>query len=174
MKKILGEKSSRVESATLAATEVTPDVSTNSQDYPNNQRKRNPQRNPQRNQRRNPQRNQRRNQRRNQLPLDVNTEGDANYYRDLLLTEFDEILVDELPNELPPLRDINHRIPYKPKTPWAASKYRLPEAHKLALEQDVKPKLRSGILRYSSDVPLAASHMVPKKVGLRHVQDLHK
>ena len=56
MKKILGEKSSRVESATLAATEVTPDVSTNSQDYPNNQRKptlQQPQRNPQQNQRRN-------------------------------------------------------------------------------------------------------------------------
>src|SRR5205814_9622098 len=153
MKKILGEKSSRVESATLATTEITPDVSTNSQDYPNNQRKRNPQRNPQRN-------SQRRNQRRNLLSLDVCTDGDANYYQELLLTEFDGILVDKLPNELPPLRDINHRIPYKPKTPWAASKYRLPEAHKLALEQDVKPKLRSGILRYSSDVPLAASHMV--------------
>jgi hypothetical protein len=92
-----------------------------------------------------------------------------------LLSEFDDILLDELPNELPPLRDINHRIPYKLKTPWVAHKFRLPEAHKLTLEKDVEAKLRSGILRYSSEIPLAASHMVPKKGGqLRHVQDLRK
>jgi hypothetical protein len=103
----------------------------------------------------------------------VRMDGNPAYYRELLLSEFDDILVDELPNELPPLRDINHRIPYKPTKPWIAHKYRLPEAHKRALEEDVKAKLKSGILRYTSEIPLAASHMVPKKENkLRHVQDL--
>ena len=70
----------------------------------------------------------------------------------------------------------NHRIPYKPKTPWIAKKYRLPEAQKQALEDDVKAKLQSGILRYTSDIPLAASHMVAKSTPgtWRHVQDLRK
>jgi len=93
-----------------------------------------------------------------------------------LLSEFDDILVNELPNELPPLREINHRIPYKPTKPWIAHKYRLPEAHKAQLEKNVNPKLKSGIYRYTSEVPLAASHMVPKAdpAELRHVQDLRK
>ena len=83
--------------------------------------------------------------------------------------------MDKLPNELPPPHEINHRIPYKPTKPWIAHKYRLPEAHKRALEEDVKAKLKSGILRYTSEIPLAASHMVPKKENkLRHVQDLRK
>src|SRR5436305_13350109 len=67
----------------------------------------------------------------------IRKNGDSNYYRELLLSEFDDILVDQLPNELPPLREINHRIPYKPTKPWIAHKYRLPEAHKQALERDV-------------------------------------
>ena len=109
-------------------------------------------------------------------PKDVDKNGSPTYYRNLLLEEFDDVLVDELPNELPPLREINHRIPYKPTKPWIAHKYRLPEAHKQALEEDVKAKLDSGILRFTSDIPLAASHMVPKhEIGkFRHVQDLRK
>ena len=84
--------------------------------------------------------------------------------------------MDALPNKLPPLREINHRIPYKPTKPWIAHKYRLPEAHKKALEQDVAAKLESGILAFTTEVPLAASHMVPKQQPgeLRHVQDLRK
>ena len=48
---------------------------------------------------------------------EVRTNGTAEYYRNLLLKEFDDMLVDELPNKLPPLREINHHIPFKPKTP---------------------------------------------------------
>ena len=99
-------------------------------------------------------------------PPGVRTDGSPAYYRDLLLKEFDDILVDALPNKLPPLREINHRIPYKPKNPekpLIAHKYRLPEAHKRALEQDVAAKLESGILAVTTEVPLAASHMVPKQ-----------
>ena len=109
-------------------------------------------------------------------PRDIDKDGTPTYYRELLHKEFDDVLVDELPNELPPLREINHRIPYKPTKPWIAHKYRLPEAHKQALEEIVKPKLKSGILRFTSDVPLAPSHIVPKSEAgkFREVQDLRK
>src|SRR5437667_9596106 len=48
--------------------------------------------------------------------------------------------------------------------------------NKEALEKDVIPKLESGILRYTSEIPLAASHVVPKHEHgeFRHVQDLRK
>src|SRR5204862_3455782 len=95
-------------------------------------------------------------------PRNVDKHGSPAYYRELLLSEFEDILVDELPNELPPLHEVNHRIPYKPKKPWIAHKYRLSEAHKKALEQEVAAKLQCGILQYTSNVPLAASHMVRK------------
>ena len=73
-------------------------------------------------------------------PRDVRKDDTPEYYRELLLKEFDDILTDQLSNKLPPLRDINHYIPYKPTKPWIAHKYRLPEAHKQALEKDVKAK----------------------------------
>jgi hypothetical protein len=66
----------------------------------------------------------------------IRKDGNATYYRDLLLSEFDDVLVDKLPNELPPLREINHRIPYKPTKPWIAHKFRLSEGHKAQLEKD--------------------------------------
>jgi hypothetical protein len=47
----------------------------------------------------------------------VDKEGSPAYYRGLLEKEFKDVLVDELPNELPPLREINYHIPYHPKTP---------------------------------------------------------
>ena len=95
-------------------------------------------------------------------PRDIRKDSNATYYRELLLSEFNNILVDRLPNKLPPLREINHYIPYKPTKPWIAHKYRLPEAHKKALEQDIDTKLWSGIIHYTSEIPLAASHMMPK------------
>ena len=108
-------------------------------------------------------------------PTNVQQDGNGKYYQELLEEEFKDILVDQLPNKLPPLREINHSIPFHPKTVWAAHKYRLPEAHKSALEGNVDGKLKAGIIRYSSDIPLAASHMVPKKDGaFRYVQDLRK
>src|SRR5437667_9595729 len=48
--------------------------------------------------------------------------------------------------------------------------------HKKALEKDIMPKLESGILQYTSEIPLAASYIVLKhELGeFRHVQDLRK
>jgi RNase H-like domain found in reverse transcriptase/Integrase zinc binding domain/Chromo (CHRromatin Organisation MOdifier) domain len=109
-------------------------------------------------------------------PTDVDENGSPAYYEALLLDEFADVLVDELPNELPPLREVNHEIWYKGTKPYVAHKYRLSEDRKKALEEDIRKKLDSGVLEYSSDVPLAASHMVPKSEPgkYRHVQDLRK
>jgi RNase H-like domain found in reverse transcriptase/Integrase zinc binding domain/Retrotransposon gag protein/Retroviral aspartyl protease/Reverse transcriptase (RNA-dependent DNA polymerase)/Chromo (CHRromatin Organisation MOdifier) domain/Zinc knuckle len=107
---------------------------------------------------------------------EVSKSGTPEYYRGLLMEEFTDVLVDELPPELPPLRDVNHRIPFKPSKPWAASKYRLAESQKKALEEDVAAKVKIGILVPSDDLPLAPSMMVPKKEKgtYRHVQDLRR
>jgi hypothetical protein len=53
-------------------------------------------------------------------PSSVQKKGTADYYCELLLDEFKEVLVDQLPKKLPPLRDINHQIPFHPKTAWIA------------------------------------------------------
>lgn len=80
------------------------------------------------------------------------------------------------PERTAPLREINYHIPYEPTKPWIAHQYRLPEIHKQTLKQDIEAKLWSGICRYISEIPLAASHMVPKHEPgrFRHVQDLRK
>ena len=52
-----------------------------------------------------------------QVLMKVHTNSDEEYYMSLLLEEFDNVLVDNLLNELPPLCEINHHIPYKPIKP---------------------------------------------------------
>ena len=94
-----------------------------------------------------------------QVPTNVRTDGDAEYYRSLLLKECTDVLVDNLPNELPLLHEINHHIPYKPTKPWVVYKYQLLEMHMKALEKDFILKLESGILRYTLEIPLTASHV---------------
>jgi hypothetical protein len=97
-------------------------------------------------------------------PCNIKEDGDANYYRELLLSEFDNILVDKLSNKLSLLYEINHRISYKPMKLWIAHKYQLPETYKQFIEHDVHTKLRSKIYRYTSEVPLATSFVIPKHV----------
>src|SRR5204863_1154514 len=106
----------------------------------------------------------------------VDKKGTAEYYRNLSYDEYGEVFVDKLPAKLPPLRVVNHHIPVKIEKPWMAPLYRLPEHHKKALEADIDLKIRAGIIVPTSEVPLATSHMVPKKDPgkYRHVQDLQR
>ena len=106
----------------------------------------------------------------------VDKNGSPEYYRDLILDLYADVFVDKLPAMLPPLRAINHRIPVKIEKPWMAPLYRLPEHHKRALEADIELKLRAGIIVPTTELPLATSHMVPKKDPgeFRHVQDLRR
>jgi Reverse transcriptase (RNA-dependent DNA polymerase)/Retroviral aspartyl protease/Zinc knuckle len=94
----------------------------------------------------------------------------------LHLQEYGVSLPLELPAQLPPLRVVNHQIPVKIEKPWMAPLYRLPEHHKKALEADIELKLRAGIIVPTTEIPLATSHMVPKKDPgeFRHVQDLRR
>ena len=106
----------------------------------------------------------------------VDKNGTPEYYRNLIYELYADVFVDKLPAQLPPLRVINHRIPVKIEKPWMAPLYRLPEHHKKALEADIDLKLRAGIVVPMTELPLATSHMVPKKDpgDYRHVQDLHR
>ena len=107
---------------------------------------------------------------------DVDKHGTADYYRNLIYEHYTDVFVDKLPAQLPPLRVVNHRIPVKVDKPWMAPLYRLPEHHKKALEADIELKLRAGIIVPTTELPLATSHMVPKKDPgeFRHVQDLRR
>jgi hypothetical protein len=100
----------------------------------------------------------------------------ADFYRDLIYKDYDNIFLTELPTQLPPLRVVNHHIPVKIDTPWVTPYYRLPEVHKQALDNDIDIKLRAGIIVPTINVPLATSHMVPKKNPgtYRHIQDLRR
>jgi hypothetical protein len=106
-------------------------------------------------------------------PPDISKQSRA-FYRNKLLQDYDDIFLDRLPHKLPPFRAINHRIPVKIEKLWAAPHYRFPEKHKEALEKDLDLKLAAGIIVPTTDMPLATSHMVPKKDPgeMRHVQDL--
>ena len=55
-------------------------------------------------------------------------------------------------------------------------KYRLSKVYKQALERDINAKLQSDILCFTSEISLAAFHMISKKKlnNYRHVQDLRK
>ena len=112
-------------------------------------------------------------------PESIDKDGTPAYYRELLHESFDDVLVDELPNELNKYHrcaELITEFRINPANPALRSRCRLPEAHKKALEEDVKAKLESGILRYTSDVLLAASHMVPNHEPdkFRYVQDSGK
>jgi hypothetical protein len=107
---------------------------------------------------------------------DVDKNGTAEYYRNLIYEYYADVFVDKLPAQLPPLRCVNHRIPVKIEKPWMAPLYRLPEHHRKDLEADIDLKLRAGIVVPTTELPLATSHMVPKKDPgeRRHVQDLRR
>jgi transposase InsO family protein len=98
------------------------------------------------------------------------------FYRDLIYKEYDDVFLDQLPPQLPPLRVVNHHISVKIDKPWVAPHYRLPESHKQALDKDIDIKVNAGIVIPTTNVPLATSHMVPKKDPgtYRHVQDLRR
>ena len=48
------------------------------------------------------------------------------------LPQYSDILVDELPEKLPPLHKVDHRILIKIDKPWTAPQYRLAEVEKRA------------------------------------------
>jgi hypothetical protein len=100
----------------------------------------------------------------------------ADFYHDLIYKDYDDIFLTQLPPPLPPLRVVNHHIPVKIDTPWIAPYYHLPEVHKRALDKDIDLKLQAGIVVPTTNVPLATSHMVPKRDPgtYRHVQDLRR
>ena len=110
------------------------------------------------------------------IPDGTDKSGSAGYYRDLIYEQYADIFVDKLPARLPPLRVVNHRIPVKVDKPWMAPLYRLPEHQKKQLDADIDLKLRAGIVVPTTELPLATSHMVPKKDPneRRHVQDLRR
>ena len=85
------------------------------------------------------------------------------YYRNLILSQYTDILVDTVPVQLPPFRKVNHCITVRIEKLWISLSYRLPEAHKKALDKDLDLKIKAGIIVPTMEVPLATSHMCRKR-----------
>ncbi|KAA0057859.1 pleiotropic drug resistance protein 1-like [Cucumis melo var. makuwa] len=81
-----------------------------------------------------------------------------------LQQEFDDIF--EMPDDLPPMRQINHRIQLKEGTdPINVRPYRYPHAQKNEIERLVNDMLASGIIRPSTSPFSSPVILVKKKDG---------
>ena len=80
-----------------------------------------------------------------------------------VLDEFSDVFVDELPNELPPKRDVDHAIELEEGArPWSQQPYRMSLAEKQELLRQLKQLLAAGLIRPSKS-PWGAPVLLVKK-----------
>ena len=83
-----------------------------------------------------------------------------------MLSEFNDIMVDDLPNELPPRRDISHQINFIPgaSLPNKAT-YRLTPQENEELRKHVQGLLDKGLVQKSLSLCAVPAVLTPKKDG---------
>lgn len=87
-----------------------------------------------------------------------------------LLHEFKEIVVDDLPQELPPVRSISHQIDMIPSSSLPnKSPYRMTTTKSEEVNKQVQEFLNRGMIRESLSPCVVPTVLAPKKTGERRM-----
>ena len=83
-----------------------------------------------------------------------------------MLTDYNDIIVDDLPNDLPPVRSINHRINLIPGATLPNKEtYRMTPTENEEIRKQVQEQLDKGLIRESLSPCTVPTMLSPRKDG---------